>query len=58
MTRLTVATHPYIAGAGRTVWRSGVVLEHQGARCAAVEDYQRRELTLRAQGPGRRPCSA
>jgi internalin A len=52
LTRLTVATHPYIANAGRLVWRSGAVLEHGGARCEAVEDYQQRRLVLRAQGPG------
>lgn len=54
LTRLTVATHPYIAEAGRLVWRSGVILNHEGARCEAVEDYQQRRLTLRAQGPGRK----
>lgn len=54
LTRLTVATHAYIAEAGRTVWRSGVVLKHDGAQCEAVENYHQRQLTLRARGPGRK----
>jgi hypothetical protein len=58
LTRLTVATHAYIAGGGLTVWRSGVLLEQDDSLCEAVEDYQKRQLTVRARGRRRKALFA
>jgi len=49
VTRLIVGLHKLIQDQA-LVWRSGVVLERNGARCEVIEDYPRREITVRATG--------
>ncbi|GMU01421.1 hypothetical protein KH5H1_55410 [Corallococcus caeni] len=49
VTRLIVGLNRLIADQG-LVWRSGVVLEREGSRCEIVEDYVRRQISVRAVG--------
>ena len=48
-TRLIVALNHLIADQS-LVWRTGAVLERDGTRCKVIEDYPRREITVRAAG--------
>jgi GTPase SAR1 family protein len=49
ITQLIVALHKQIVDQA-LVWRSGVVLERNGTRCEVIEDYPRREMTIRVAG--------
>jgi len=52
--RFIVAMHPHIAGGGQWVWRTGVVLEKDGARAEVMEYYHRREIRIRVTGKNRK----
>jgi small GTP-binding protein len=54
LSRFIVALHRQIAGGGEWVWRTGVVLEKDGARAEVVEYYHRRELRIRVTGKNRK----
>lgn len=49
VTQLIVGLHEDIVNQ-TLVWRSGVVLERNGAQCEVIEDYPRREISVRATG--------
>ncbi|WP_158623299.1 COR domain-containing protein [Corallococcus sp. CA053C] len=49
VTRLIVGLHQLIADQS-LVWRSGVVLERDGVRCEIVEEYARRQISVRVFG--------
>lgn len=49
LTRFIVAMHRLIAG-GKLVWKTGVVLERDGARAEIVEDYSQRRIRVRVSG--------
>lgn len=56
LTRFIVVMHPYIATEGdqQLVWRTGVLLEKDGARAEVVEFYHRREIRIRVTGKNKR----
>jgi internalin A len=54
LSRFIVAMHELIAGEGQWVWRTGVVLEKDGAQAEVVEFYHRREIRIRMVGKNRR----
>ncbi|MDC0834037.1 COR domain-containing protein [Geitlerinema sp. CS-897] len=57
LTRFIVAFHPDIANDSQNeqvVWRTGVVLEKDGAWAEVVEFYEQRELKIRVVGRNRR----
>ena len=49
ITRFIVAVNHLIADQS-LVWKSGVILAREGTRAEAVEDYQRRRITVRVNG--------
>jgi len=49
ITRFIVALNHLIADQG-LVWKSGVILERQGARAEVIEDYPRRRIAVRVVG--------
>jgi hypothetical protein len=53
MTRFIVAQNRLIAGDG-LVWKTGVVLERDGTRAEVMEDYIRRNISVRLNGPDTR----
>jgi GTPase SAR1 family protein len=53
ITRLIVALHHRIADQA-LVWKTGVILERDGTRAEAIEDYPRRKITVRLAGPDTR----
>jgi internalin A len=56
LVRFIVAMHPHIATNGdkQLVWRTGAVLEKDGARAEVVEFYHRREIRIRVTGKNMR----
>ena len=50
LTRFIVAMHRLIAG-GKLVWKTGVVLERDGARAEVIEEYSLRRIRVRVSGP-------
>jgi len=46
LTQFIVALHPFIWNQ-TVVWRSGVVLENEGARAEVIEYYNKREIRIR-----------
>jgi GTPase SAR1 family protein len=50
VTRFIVAMHWLIAG-GQLVWKTGVVLEHDGTRAEIIEEYLQRRIRVRVVGP-------
>jgi hypothetical protein len=53
MTRFIVALHHLIADQ-RLVWKSGVILAREGTRAEVIEDYPKRQITVRVGGPDTR----
>lgn len=51
LTRFIVAMHRLIAGVGRLVWKTGVVLERDGSRAEVIEEYSQRRIRVRVSGP-------
>jgi hypothetical protein len=49
ITRLIVAMHHRIADRDM-VWKSGAIFEREGARAEVLEEYQRRQIRVRANG--------
>jgi internalin A len=54
LSRFIVVMHQHIAGQGEWVWRTGVVLEKDGAHAEVVEFYHRREIRIRVTGKNKR----
>ncbi|MFZ2726754.1 MAG: COR domain-containing protein [Methylococcaceae bacterium] len=50
ISQLIVIMHEYIANNYQWVWKSGVVLEKQGARAEIIEYYGKREIHIRVSG--------
>ncbi|MEJ0038610.1 MAG: COR domain-containing protein [Gammaproteobacteria bacterium] len=53
LTRFVVATH-HLISEGRLVWKTGVVLERDGARAEVIEDYAHRRIRVRMSGANAR----
>ncbi|MEM7342825.1 MAG: COR domain-containing protein [Chloroflexota bacterium] len=53
ITRLIVVLHHYIKNQD-TVWKSGVILENEGAEAEVIEFYNQREIKIRVKGNFRR----
>ncbi len=50
VTRFIVANHRLIAGGGKLVWKTGVVLERDSSRAEIIEEYSQRRIRVRVTG--------
>jgi small GTP-binding protein len=53
LSRFIVETHEYIAEQ-KYVWRSGVILQKEGAKAEVIEHYGKREIVIRVSGQNKK----
>jgi GTPase SAR1 family protein len=53
LSRFIVETHQYIAEQ-KYVWRSGVILQKEGAKAEVIEYYDKREIVIRVSGQNKK----